>query len=36
MGIIKNQKTRSGEDVYDSLNGAAMVFHGFAGLEVRG
>ena len=36
MAIIKEKKTASGEDVYDSLNGAAMAFHGFAGFEVRG
>ena len=36
MAIIQGKKTHSGEDVYDGLNGAAMVFHGFAGFEVRG
>lgn len=36
MAIIKNEKTKSGADVYDSLNGASMVFHGFAGFDVRG
>jgi hypothetical protein len=36
MAIIKNEKTKSGADVYDSLNGASMVFHGFAGFAVRG
>jgi hypothetical protein len=36
MAIIQDKKTHSGEDVYDSLNGATMVFHGFAGFDVRG
>lgn len=36
MAEIKNKTTASGETVYDSLNGAAMVFHGFAGFDVRG
>ena len=36
MAIIEGKKSHTGENVYDSLNGAAMVFHGFAGFEVRG
>lgn len=36
MAIIKNEKTKSGADVYDSLNGAHMAFRGFAGFDVRG
>jgi len=36
MAIIQDKKSHTGEDVYDSLNGATMVFHGFAGFDVRG
>lgn len=36
MAIIEGKKTHTGENVYDDFNGAAMVFHGFAGFEVRG
>lgn len=36
MGIIKNEKTASGADVYDGLNNAHMAFAGFAGFDVRG